>query len=225
MRRCGNCSAEFDSAFCPACGQKYRDGLPSLPELVQEVLGAIFSYDGKLWQTLRLLVARPGELTVRYVAGQRASFLGPLQLFLWLQAITFAAHTAYFDSSAARANQKSLALLVLGVWLAVVLWVTSLRERRVFAHALVTASHFWSFLMLLLLAEYVLTMPLVRILVRWGWVGGELPVGKWVTMVAIFVTTGYLFFGLRRVYGPSVWRFLIVVGSLVGGIGIVKDYL
>ncbi len=192
---------------------------------MQEVLGAVFSYDGKLWRTLRVLVAQPGELTVRYVAGQRASYIGPLQLFLWLQAITFAAHTAYFDSDSVRANHKSLALLGLGVWLAVVLWVVGARERRGFVHALIAASHFWSFLMVLLLAEYVLALPLYRLLAAGGLVSGEAPVGRWVTGVAVLVMLGYLFIGLGRVYGASVGRFLLVVSGLVLGLLAVGKYL
>ncbi len=172
-----------------------------------------------------MLVFHPGELTVRFIGGQRAAFIGPLQLFLWLQAITFAAHTAYFDSDPVRANHKSLALLGLGIWLAVVLWLVGLREKRGFVHSLVVASHFWSFLMVLLLAEYVLAMPLFRLLARGGWVSGEVPVGQWVTVVAMVVMLGHLSCGLRRIYGASIWRISVVLGSLFFGVVVGREYL
>lgn len=42
-----------------------------------------FHFEGKLWATLPLLALRPGELTRRYVHGERASFVSPMALFLF----------------------------------------------------------------------------------------------------------------------------------------------
>ena len=46
--------------------------------------------DGKAWRTLPLLAWRPGELTRRYVEGQRARFVSPLALFLFSVFLMFA---------------------------------------------------------------------------------------------------------------------------------------
>lgn len=46
--------------------------------------------EGKLWRTLRLLVARPGELTREYLGGRRMPYLEPLRLYLTLSLIFFA---------------------------------------------------------------------------------------------------------------------------------------
>ena len=39
--------------------------------------------DGKLWHTLPLLTFKPGELTRRYIAGERAKFVSPMAMFLF----------------------------------------------------------------------------------------------------------------------------------------------
>jgi hypothetical protein len=51
---------------------------------------SVLHFDGKLWRTLPLLAWRPGELTRRYVAGQRASFVSPMALFLFSVFLMFA---------------------------------------------------------------------------------------------------------------------------------------
>jgi hypothetical protein len=82
---CANCGQAFDVPvpnFCPACGQESRVRAPRLGEFVQQLGGAYFSTEGALWRTLKLLLLKPGELTVRYLAGQRKHFVLPLRLYL-----------------------------------------------------------------------------------------------------------------------------------------------
>ena len=55
---------------------------PTLLEFLQQFGGAYFSTEGALWRTLALLFWRPGELTRRYLAGQRKHYVLPLRLFL-----------------------------------------------------------------------------------------------------------------------------------------------
>ncbi|MFC3310958.1 DUF3667 domain-containing protein [Blastomonas aquatica] len=47
-------------------------------------------FDGKFWNTLPLLVWKPGELTRRYVHGERAKFISPMALFLFSIFMMFA---------------------------------------------------------------------------------------------------------------------------------------
>lgn len=196
--------------------------MPTIPEMVHEVLGALFSYDGKLWRTLKLLLTQPGELTVRYEAGQRASFLGPLQMFLWLQAITFAAHSAFFDSDQFRTNHKSAALLGLGIWLAVIFFTLG---KRNLAHALVCASHTWSFLMVILLGEYLLAVPIANRLISAGVLRGQVPVGTTVTIVAMIWMSVYLVMTVRKVYGSSVPRVIGIYLGLLAGFVVAGKWL
>ncbi|MGB5078565.1 MAG: DUF3667 domain-containing protein, partial [Sphingorhabdus sp.] len=51
----------------------------------------VLHFDGKIWRTLPLLFWHPGDLTRRYVHGERAKFVSPLALFLFTVFLTFAA--------------------------------------------------------------------------------------------------------------------------------------
>ncbi len=89
-RACLNCSAPISGPYCSQCGQK---------AVVHRTLGAfghdlahsVLHFDGKIWRTLPLLALRPGELTRRYVHGERAKFVSPLALFLFTVFLMFAA--------------------------------------------------------------------------------------------------------------------------------------
>jgi Protein of unknown function (DUF3667) len=82
---CANCGQAFEAPppnFCPRCGQESRVRAPRLMEFVQQFGGAYFSTEGALWRTIRLLLFKPGELTQRYLAGQRKHYVLPLRLYL-----------------------------------------------------------------------------------------------------------------------------------------------
>lgn len=79
---CANCGATLGGPYCARCGQRAGPPDPSLRELAEEAWDAFVSVDGKLVNTVRLLVLRPGEMTARYVAGHRAPFIPPLRLYL-----------------------------------------------------------------------------------------------------------------------------------------------
>ncbi len=80
---CANCGAALAGSFCHACGQRSHLHR-SLAHLGEEFLHGILHFDAKAWRTLPLLVAKPGELTRRYIDGQRTRFVSPLALFLFL---------------------------------------------------------------------------------------------------------------------------------------------
>ena len=50
----------------------------------------VLHLDGKLWATLPLLAFKPGNLTRRYVAGERAKFVSPMSMFLFIVFAMFA---------------------------------------------------------------------------------------------------------------------------------------
>ena len=92
-RACLNCGAELVGDYCHACGQKahvHRTIAAWWHDLVHGVL----HLDGKIWRTLPMLAWRPGELTHRYVHGQRANFVSPLALFLFSVFLMFAVFSA-----------------------------------------------------------------------------------------------------------------------------------
>jgi len=88
-RRCFNCGTSLVGAHCHRCGQK-ADIHRSFGAIGHDLVHAIFHFEGKLWNTLPLLVWRPGDLTRRYIHGERASFISPLALFLFAVFLTYA---------------------------------------------------------------------------------------------------------------------------------------
>jgi Protein of unknown function (DUF3667) len=220
---CPNCGVDADGIYCPNCGQKQTGGLPSISEITHEVLGALFSYDGKLWRTLKCLITAPGQLSVEYVSGRRASYLGPWQLFLLLQAITFTIHQTLFDPEANRTHNKSLAILALGCIFVVALWLSETKRKSAFIHSLLVGSHIWSFLMLVLCLEYAVAVPFGTLLIRIQWLTYDFPIGQLVTLVAIFAMQPYLLLSLKRVYHRS-WLRTILQWIWLNGVAVLGMY-
>ena len=109
-KHCLNCGAALTGPYCHECGQHAH---------VHRTLGAFFHdfahgvlhFEGKIWRTLPLLVWRPGELTRRYIDGQRASFVSPIALFLFCVFLMFAVMgwTGSLDEMAGKKSDQQLA--------------------------------------------------------------------------------------------------------------------
>ena len=84
---CRNCGQPAGPKYCGHCGQEIESGGPLLA-IAREFLADWLSLDGRLARTLALLV-RPGRLTVRYLKGQRASYLRPFKLYLMASVLLF----------------------------------------------------------------------------------------------------------------------------------------
>ena len=81
---CPSCGAPGMQAYCARCGEKRPDRDDwKLQAIAGEALSEFTNLEhSKLWQTLRLLVLKPGELTREYWAGRRKAYLGPVKLYL-----------------------------------------------------------------------------------------------------------------------------------------------
>ncbi len=100
---CMNCGATLAGAYCSACGQEARIETPTVGEFVREFVQDQMALEGKLWRTLKLLVTRPGALTLDYLAGRRQCYVRPLRLYLALSVLFFAvsglnSHSAWFQA-------------------------------------------------------------------------------------------------------------------------------
>jgi hypothetical protein len=87
---CPNCSAEVSGNFCQQCGQETVLHPPSITEFLHEFIGHYVALESKLWQTLRLLILKPGRLTLEYMEGRRVRYIQPLRVYLTLSLIFFA---------------------------------------------------------------------------------------------------------------------------------------
>ncbi len=87
--QCLNCRADLAGSFCHRCGQSAHVHR-SLGAFWHDLLHGVLHFEGKIWRTLPLLAWRPGELTRRYVEGERANFVSPIALFLFSVFLMFA---------------------------------------------------------------------------------------------------------------------------------------
>ena len=95
MPECLNCGAHLRGQYCGYCGQRARNRLISLWELVRDAFGDLFELDSRLWRTLVPLVVRPGRLTHDYLQGRRARYMPPFRMYLVLSLLFFL--VAFFD--------------------------------------------------------------------------------------------------------------------------------
>jgi hypothetical protein len=80
--KCLNCGGELVGHHCHHCGQKAQVHR-NLSAFWHDFLHSILHFEGKVWRTLPLLFFKPGDLTRRFVHGERAKFVSPLALFLF----------------------------------------------------------------------------------------------------------------------------------------------
>ena len=86
---CLNCGTNLVGPYCPACGQKAHVRR-SLRGFGADFLAGLFNFEGKFWRTLPMLAWRPGDLTRRYISGERARFISPVALYLFSVFLMFA---------------------------------------------------------------------------------------------------------------------------------------
>lgn len=90
---CLNCGTALVGAHCHACGQAAHLHR-TLGALGHDLAHGVLHLDGKTWRTLPMLAWRPGELTRRYIHGERAKFVSPMALFLFSIFLMFAVFQA-----------------------------------------------------------------------------------------------------------------------------------
>ena len=87
---CLNCGSTLLGEFCHRCGQAAHVHR-TLSAFGHDLLHGVLHFEGKIWRTLPMLAWHPGQLTRRYVEGERANFVSPLALFLFSVFLMFAA--------------------------------------------------------------------------------------------------------------------------------------
>ena len=88
-KNCLNCGAPLNGPYCAVCGQKAHIHR-SLTGFFQDMVQGLFNFEGKIWRTLPMLAWCPGDLTRRYIAGERARFISPVALYLFSVFMMFA---------------------------------------------------------------------------------------------------------------------------------------
>ena len=96
VERCANCGTEFQSNYCPICGQKSGVG-PICWKTVRQGLMVIWGMDSRsLLFTLVQLLLRPGYLISDYISGKRQASFPPVKMLL-IVAIVFMIAATFKD--------------------------------------------------------------------------------------------------------------------------------
>lgn len=86
---CPSCDTALEGAYCHACGERRRAPEElSARHFFRELGEDVLDLDSRAVRSFRLLVTRPGFLTLEYIAGRRQPYLGPLRMFLPVFALT-----------------------------------------------------------------------------------------------------------------------------------------
>lgn len=88
-KNCLNCGATVQGRFCHVCGQENVVPKQSFWGLTKHFVYDIFHFDGKFFETLRLLFFKPGTISREYVSGKRMKYLDPIRMYLFTSAIFF----------------------------------------------------------------------------------------------------------------------------------------
>ena len=88
-KSCLNCGTPLAGPYCAACGQKAHVHR-SLRGFLFDFVQGLYNFEGKIWRTLPMLALHPGEMTRRYIAGERARFISPVALYLFTVFAMFA---------------------------------------------------------------------------------------------------------------------------------------
>jgi hypothetical protein len=88
-KNCLNCGCKLVGDFCHCCGQKAHIHR-SIRAFMGDFVAGILNFEGKFWRTLPMLAWRPGEMTRRYIAGERARYISPVALYLFTVFAMFA---------------------------------------------------------------------------------------------------------------------------------------
>jgi hypothetical protein len=88
-------------AYCSQCGEKRRDRADwKLSNILGEVFAELTNLEhSKLWQTFRLLLFKPGELTREYWNGRRKRYVGPVKLYLVFFALSLVLYSIHWPTA------------------------------------------------------------------------------------------------------------------------------
>jgi hypothetical protein len=86
---CPNCGHAADLNYCAQCGQETHLHKETFWGLILHFVAHYFHYDSKFWQTIKALIAMPGQLTVAYWNQQRARYIPPISLYIFISTLYF----------------------------------------------------------------------------------------------------------------------------------------
>lgn len=225
---CPNCSAVLNGRYCSECGQRNVALNPPFRTLLHDLLEDVLNVDGRILQTTRLLLSRPGALSLEYFAGRRARYLSPIRIYLLFSLAYFAiaaiAPQSGFQVQCTSCGPEQRALVEQHARDALVLWVPRVMFALVplFAGliALATRSCGRHYPQHLYFAMHVHAAWFLFAAV--GTLGGfalsDLPRTSWqrqsVSLLVMICAACYLLLAMRRTYRlprwSAIWRTAVI---------------
>ena len=88
-KTCLNCGQQVEERFCTHCGQENLELQDSVWKLVGHYLQDMFSYDNRIWHTLKYLLLKPGHVAREYMDGKRKQNLEPIRFYIFASSVFF----------------------------------------------------------------------------------------------------------------------------------------
>ncbi len=87
---CPNCGEEVTGNFCANCGQDRNAAKElTLANFTRQAIPEILNIDRKFFRTMRILLTKPGFLTLEYLQARRESYTLPTQMYFVVAALFF----------------------------------------------------------------------------------------------------------------------------------------
>ncbi|NOU37978.1 MAG: DUF3667 domain-containing protein [Ferruginibacter sp.] len=93
---CLNCNAIVNGRFCSICGQQNLEPQESVWHLASHFFKDITHFDGKFFSSLKYIITKPGFLSKEYMNGRRATYLNPVQFYVFTSFLFFLVMTSFF---------------------------------------------------------------------------------------------------------------------------------
>ena len=89
QNNCLNCNTTVQGRFCHVCGQENVEVKQGFWAMLRHFIYDLFHFDGKFFETFRLLISKPGSVAKDFAAGRKAAYLEPVRMYLFISTVVF----------------------------------------------------------------------------------------------------------------------------------------
>jgi len=93
---CLNCGTVVQGKYCQHCGQENVEPKETFWHMFTHFFYDITHFDSSFFHTIHHLILKPGFLSKQYMMGRRASYLHPIQMYVFTSAIFFLLFLSFF---------------------------------------------------------------------------------------------------------------------------------
>lgn len=86
---CLNCGHHVEEHYCSRCGQPNLELKENVWHFVTHSVAHYFHFDNKFFKTLIPLLTKPGQVTLDYLAGKRARYINPVNMYIFVSIVYF----------------------------------------------------------------------------------------------------------------------------------------